>query len=156
MANFYRANKKSGITPTGTKNITANGIYDVTNYESANVNVPTGVELPSQLEIKTVHNSDMFVFQGSATQVRGALTDSFVIPKFLCDNYKYFIFTANNTGVYWDFKANGESITPLTRYTIADHVTTAGMLAISINYSTITQGSGVGIGNTYTITLIND
>lgn len=34
---------QSGITPTGTKDISANGVYDVTDFASASVSVPTGV-----------------------------------------------------------------------------------------------------------------
>lgn len=51
MANLYKANKKGGVTPTGTKQITTNGTHDVTAYASAEVNVPS--ESPN-LQTKTI------------------------------------------------------------------------------------------------------
>lgn len=47
MADAITAISGGGITPTGTVQITQNGTVDVTNYASANVNVPTGGTTPT-------------------------------------------------------------------------------------------------------------
>lgn len=47
----------SGTTPTGTKSITANGVYDVTNFASADVQVPTTA--PAYYKEYTVVNGQL-------------------------------------------------------------------------------------------------
>ena len=117
------------------------------------MNVPTGVELPSELEIKIYSSSNFSVAQGNATVTNGTSNDNCHIPKFLCDNYVAFVFTAS-TDSSWRYAAKNKNITPGVRYTIADYVTSTGELNIAMIYGRISQGSGAGWSNTYTIKLL--
>ena len=59
----------SGTTPTGTKSITTNGVYDVTNFASADVNVPTTA--PAHYVEKTVDASGKLINSTNIINLNG-------------------------------------------------------------------------------------
>lgn len=73
MADAIDGIETGGITPTGTKNITTNGVHDVSAYANANVEVPTGGDAPV-LGTKTVTENGTYTASDDSLDGYSAVT----------------------------------------------------------------------------------
>ena len=121
IAEVIESMEIGGTSPTGTVNITTNGVHDVANYASANVNVPSGVNLVKLATITLVNNM----------RVVGGLFKS-------GNTYEYF---ANHTqssgsGTYELYVPEGVTTWGLTAYASAlDSYLSSSKVSVSGNVS---------------------
>lgn len=82
VTSFAKANVNVpvGVTPSGTKSITTNGTHDVTNYANASVNVPTGITPSGSKTITENGTHDVTNFASAVVNVPTPEQNYYVIP----------------------------------------------------------------------------
>lgn len=133
-----------GITPSGTKTITENGTYDVTNYASAVVNVP------STAQNSVTRTVALDAITGANTTVNLLTGDDFIKTHYADDGFfATFMLstpTASETGrVHFAYAGNkniGSSV--VARYGLVLSSTSASALGV-LNQTAAINGKGYNV-----------